>query len=51
MEAPSIAPPPPPPVGAAPVVKLPPADPTKEIAGTRSEHRVNIQSLFTHIIS
>lgn len=44
MEAPTHAPPPPPPAaaagGAAPVVKMPPADPTKEIAGTRSEHRV-----------
>jgi hypothetical protein len=42
MEAPVHAPPPPvaPAGGAAPVVKMPPADPTKEIAGTRSEHRV-----------
>ena len=41
----SSRPPPPPmpprspPVGAAPLVRMPPADPTKEIAGTRSEHR------------
>ncbi len=44
METPTHAPPPPPPAsssaGAAPIVKMPPSDPTKEIAGTRSEHRV-----------
>jgi len=45
--------PPPPPLpaapaggsGAAPVVRMPPADPTKEIAGTRSEHRVKMNRM------
>lgn len=31
--------------GATPVVKLPPADPTKEIVGTRSEHRVKMNRM------
>lgn len=30
---------------AAPVVRMPPADPTKEIAGTRSEHRVKMNRM------
>jgi len=45
----AIRPPPPPPAapaaGAAPVVRMPPADPTKEIAGTRSEHRVKMNRM------
>merc|ERR1711936_294464 len=52
-------PPPPPPAplpprpsaGAAPVVRLPPADPTKEIAGTRSEHRVKMNRMRLKIAS
>ncbi len=51
MEAPTHAPPPPPPspsAGAAPIVRLPPSDPTKEIAGTRSEHRVKYFPSFGH---
>merc|ERR1712066_396850 len=44
-----IRPPPPPPAapraGAAPIVRMPPADPTKEIAGTRSEHRVKMNRM------
>merc|ERR1712165_513904 len=43
------APPPPPisggPGGPAPIVRMPPADPTKEIAGTRSEHRVKMNRM------
>ncbi len=31
--------------GPAPVVRVPPADPTKEIAGTRSEHRVKMNRM------
>lgn len=31
--------------GAAPIIKLPPADPTKEIVGTRSEHRVKMNRM------
>jgi 2-oxoglutarate dehydrogenase E2 component (dihydrolipoamide succinyltransferase) len=31
--------------GAAPMVRMPPADPTKEIAGTRSEHRVKMNRM------
>merc|ERR1719189_240944 len=31
--------------GAAPIVRMPPADPTKEIAGTRSEHRVKMNRM------
>merc|ERR1719211_717761 len=31
--------------GAAPIVRLPPADPTKEISGTRSEHRVKMNRM------
>lgn len=47
MEAPAHHPPPPPPPagGAAPIVRMPPADPTKEIAGTRSEHRVKMNRM------
>ena len=32
--------------GAAPIVKMPPSDPTKEIAGTRSEHRYNVDQIY-----
>merc|ERR1711944_151011 len=43
------APTPPPasggPGGPAPVLRMPPADPTKEIAGTRSEHRVKMNRM------
>merc|ERR1712223_7859 len=43
---PPPAPLPPRPVaGSAPVVRLPPADPTKEISGTRSEHRVKMNRM------
>lgn len=31
--------------GAQPIVRMPPADPTKEIAGTRSEHRVKMNRM------
>jgi len=31
--------------GPAPIVRLPPEDPTKEIAGTRSEHRVKMNRM------
>eukprot|EP00095_Tigriopus_kingsejongensis_P009233 maker-scaffold495_size155559-snap-gene-0.31 protein:Tk09233 transcript:maker-scaffold495_size155559-snap-gene-0.31-mRNA-1 annotation:"hypothetical protein TcasGA2_TC010587" len=31
--------------GVEPVVRMPPADPTKEIAGTRSEHRVKMNRM------
>jgi len=37
--------------GAAPVVRLPPSDPTKEIAGTRSEHRVKMNRMRLKIAS
>jgi len=37
--------PPRPSAGAAPVVRMPPADPTTEIAGTRSEHRVKMNRM------
>jgi len=37
--------PPRPTAGAAPVVRMPPQDPTKEIAGTRSEHRVKMNRM------
>ena len=51
METPAHAPPPPPSAsssaGAAPIVKMPPSDPTKEIAGTRSEHRVKYSHSLT----
>merc|ERR1711892_1322818 len=49
----AAAPPPPPRpmAGAAPVVRLPPADPTKEIAGTRSEHRVKMNRMRLKIAS
>merc|ERR550534_3381689 len=49
--------PPPPPMpprpaaGAAAVVKMPPADPTTEIAGTRSEHRVKMNRMRMKIAS
>ena len=33
------------PAGPAPIVRLPPEDPTKEIAGTRSEHRVKMNRM------
>merc|ERR1711997_675778 len=45
----AIRPPPPPAPapgpGAAPIVRMPPADPTKEIAGTRSEHNVKMNRM------
>jgi len=45
----AIRPPPPPAPapgpGAAPIVRMPPADPTKEIAGTRSEHSVKMNRM------
>ena len=31
--------------GPAPIVRMPPSDPTKEIAGTRSEHRVKMNRM------
>merc|ERR1712142_1196209 len=43
--------PPRPTAGAAPVVRLPPADPTKAIAGTRSEHRVKMNRMRQKIAS
>lgn len=46
--APKAAPPksaPRPMAGSAPVVRLPPQDPTTEIAGTRSEHRVKMNRM------
>jgi len=49
--------PPPPPTpprpmaGSSPVVRLPPADPTTEIAGTRSEHRVKMNRMRLKIAS
>merc|ERR1712038_190417 len=50
--------PPPPPMpprapaaGAAPVLRMPPADPTTEIAGTRSEHRVKMNRMRMKIAS
>jgi len=43
--------PPRPMAGASPVVRLPPADPTKEIAGTRSEHRVKMNRMRLKIAS
>merc|ERR1712158_342044 len=56
--APAVsAPPPPPPppaapaAGAAPVLRMPPADPTTEIAGTRSEHRVKMNRMRMKIAS
>ena len=49
------APPPPPvsagPGGPAPIVRMPPADPTKEIAGTRSEHRIKMNRMRLKIAS
>merc|ERR1719402_1802972 len=53
----SSRPPPPPmpprspPVGAAPLVRMPPADPTTEIAGTRSEHHVKMNRMRLKIAS
>jgi len=48
----AMPPPPPRPApGAAPIVKMPPADPTKEIAGTRSEHRVKMNRMRMKIAS
>merc|ERR1712158_209900 len=52
----SAPPPPPPPprapaAGAAPVLRMPPADPTTEIAGTRSEHRVKMNRMRLKIAS
>merc|ERR1712117_241940 len=50
--APPPPPPPPPPAaGAAPVVRMPPADPTSAIAGTRSEHRVKMNRMRQKIAS
>ena len=43
--------PPRPAAGAAPVVKMPPADPTTQIAGTRSEHRVKMNRMRLKIAS
>merc|ERR1711872_1046875 len=43
--------PPRPTAGAAPVVRLPPADPTTSIAGTRSEHRVKMNRMRQKIAS
>merc|ERR1712142_1399123 len=43
--------PPRPSAGAAPVVRMPPADPTKAIAGTRSEHRVKMNRMRQKIAS
>merc|ERR1712179_323067 len=37
--------------GAAPVIRMPPADPTTEIAGTRSEHRVKLNRMRLKIAS
>merc|ERR1712037_872793 len=37
--------------GAAPVLRMPPADPTTEIAGTRSEHRVKMNRMRMKIAS
>merc|ERR1712117_962229 len=39
------------PKGAAPVVRMPPADPTSAIAGTRSEHRVKMNRMRQKIAS
>merc|ERR1712115_262714 len=57
--APISARPPPPPMpakkapapGASPVIRMPPADPTTEIAGTRSEHRVKLNRMRLKIAS
>merc|ERR1712168_420729 len=43
--------PPRPSAGAAPVVRMPPADPTTSIAGTRSEHRVKMNRMRMKIAS
>merc|ERR1711944_274676 len=37
--------------GPAPIVRMPPSDPTKEIAGTRSEHRVKMNRMRLKIAS
>merc|ERR1712179_572307 len=37
--------------GASPVIRMPPADPTTEIAGTRSEHRVKLNRMRLKIAS
>merc|ERR1719486_1003866 len=49
--APAAPMPPRPAAGAAPVVRMPPADPTTEIAGTRSEHRVKMNRMRLKIAS
>merc|ERR1712180_285514 len=57
--APMSARPPPPPMpakkapapGASPVIRMPPSDPTTEIAGTRSEHRVKLNRMRLKIAS
>jgi len=55
--APMSSRPPPPPMpprpaaGAAALVRMPPADPTTEIAGTRSEHRVKMNRMRLKIAS
>merc|ERR1711962_1822173 len=57
--APMSARPPPPPMpakkapapGASPVIRMPPSDPTTEIAGTRSEHRVKMNRMRMKIAS
>lgn len=56
--APVSARPPPPPMppkqlapGASPVLRMPPADPTTAIAGTRSEHRVKLNRMRLKIAS
>merc|ERR1711970_1683382 len=43
--------PPKPSPGAAPIVKMPPADPSKEIAGTRSENRIKMNRMRMKIAS
>jgi len=50
---PAHAAPPPPPQssGPAPIVRMPPADPTKEIVGTRSEHRIKMNRMRQKIAS
>merc|ERR1712088_84906 len=46
-----MGPPKAPAAGAAPVLRMPPADPTTEIAGTRSEHRVKMNRMRMKIAS
>jgi len=48
---PPSQPPPRPAAGSSPVVRLPPSDPTTEIAGTRSEHRVKMNRMRQKIAS